>query len=197
MDSSGQVHFCSVFGSSIFSKRNVGNFMEFRLTISIVFTCNHLHTNTLVWSALPAPGWARSPGQRDGGSALCSCRGSSRPGRCPRAHGGSAGSCPLPTHASGREGLCRRRRHPCTDRCRLCINGAHGSRGTMTPAPSSTPKQHSLASRLSVVPWPADVPPKAHPPESGSSSGAARVPQGRLYNLACRKFKAKAISSRV
>lgn len=186
-----------MFGSSVFSKWNVGNFTEFRLTTSVVCTCNHLYTDTLVWSAFPAPGWAHSPGRCDGGSALRSSQGSSLPGRSPRAHRGSAGSCPPPTRASGQEGLCRRRRHPCTDRCRLCINGAHGSCGTTAPAPSSTPKQHSLASRLGVVPCPADVPPKAHPPESGSSSGAAGVPQGRLYNLACRKFKPKAISSRV
>lgn len=123
-----------------------------------------------------------------------------QPSRCAGARKGTAGSCLLPaacTRVSGQEGLCRSRRHQCTDRCLRCINGARKSRGTMTATPSSTPKQHSLASHVSLAPCPIDVPPKAHPFESCSSSGASRVPQGRLYNLACRKFKQKSISFRV
>lgn len=103
--------------------------------------------------------------------------------------------CPLPTPASGQEGLCGRRGHPRTDLCLLCIHGGHWSWGTVTATPSSSPKQHSLASHITQCP--AGVVPKACLPESRCSSGSARVPQGRLYNLACRKFKPKAISFRV
>lgn len=191
------MHFCSVFGSWIFCKWNVDNFRVLRLTNFIFCNCNHLFANALFWLVFPAQGWAHRPRQCDrlspvphASAAACPCTDLRHTEDPP-----AAACCPLPAHASGQAGLCGSGRQWCTDRCLLCFDSAHRSCGMMSATSSSTTKQHSLDSHISVTQCPAHVPPKAHLPERCSSSGAARVPQGRLYNLACQKFNPEAISS--